>query len=309
MDNKKDKEIKNTSLTSEEVLEANIRRKRMEMSISQEYLAEMLGVSRQSVSKWENGLSSPSQKNLIQIARVFECEISDFIMPEEDERKEKEPIFAVAVAVESSDIAKLKYFFQGMPSDLYGDYNVTFFIGYNGNMEQQDMEIKAFVEEYSGRQVFQLRDLNEALPNRIYFMAMEDYRNGLDSFFYEIAYLFGEYCAAVLLSGRENSGTKGIIYIKKQGGLSILCEPESKAFMGDIWKAVRQNSFDHILEPVNIGYMIGLFVRKSFLEKKGYSWGVEEEKTLQTIGGILEQSSELPIGNLKEDLLIRAFIE
>ena len=42
------------------MLGENIRRKRMEQNISQEFLAERLAISRQSISKWENGLSEPS---------------------------------------------------------------------------------------------------------------------------------------------------------------------------------------------------------------------------------------------------------
>ena len=39
------------------MLGENIRRKRMEQNISQEFLAERLAISRQSISKWENGVS------------------------------------------------------------------------------------------------------------------------------------------------------------------------------------------------------------------------------------------------------------
>ncbi|MBT9775661.1 helix-turn-helix domain-containing protein [Clostridium sp. MCC353] len=39
--------------------------------LSQEQLAEQLGVSRQAVTKWENGQSSPSTKNLAQLAGIL----------------------------------------------------------------------------------------------------------------------------------------------------------------------------------------------------------------------------------------------
>lgn len=35
----------------------NIKQKRTERKLSQEYIAEQLGVSRQAVSKWETGVS------------------------------------------------------------------------------------------------------------------------------------------------------------------------------------------------------------------------------------------------------------
>ena len=45
---------------------------RNEHNMTQEFVAESLGVSRQAVSKWENGSSEPSTSNLIAIAKLYE---------------------------------------------------------------------------------------------------------------------------------------------------------------------------------------------------------------------------------------------
>ena len=45
---------------------------RTERNMTQEFVAENLGVSRQAVSKWENGASEPSTSNLIAIAKLYE---------------------------------------------------------------------------------------------------------------------------------------------------------------------------------------------------------------------------------------------
>ena len=39
--------------------------------MTQEFVAEALGVSRQTVSKWERGLSDPSTTNLMALAKLF----------------------------------------------------------------------------------------------------------------------------------------------------------------------------------------------------------------------------------------------
>lgn len=54
-----------------------IKKHRMECHMTQEFVAETLGVSRQAVSKWENGSSDPSTTNLIALASLFD------ITPEE----------------------------------------------------------------------------------------------------------------------------------------------------------------------------------------------------------------------------------
>ena len=46
---------------------------------SQEELAEKLGVSRQSVSKWESNNTYPETDKIIQIANLFECSMDDLI--------------------------------------------------------------------------------------------------------------------------------------------------------------------------------------------------------------------------------------
>ena len=54
----------------------NIKNRREELKLSQEYVAEQLGVSRQAVSKWETGQSEPTASNLIQLAEVFDINLS-----------------------------------------------------------------------------------------------------------------------------------------------------------------------------------------------------------------------------------------
>ncbi len=44
---------------------------RQEKGISQEKLAELIGVSRQAVTKWENGNANPDTENLIRLAEIF----------------------------------------------------------------------------------------------------------------------------------------------------------------------------------------------------------------------------------------------
>lgn len=52
-----------------------IRNIRTELGISQEDLAELVKVSRQTVSKWENGLGSPSADNLSQLSRALDVPV------------------------------------------------------------------------------------------------------------------------------------------------------------------------------------------------------------------------------------------
>ena len=66
----------------------NLKNLRKQKGLSQEELAERLHVVRQTVSKWEKGLSVPDSALLIRIAEIFETSVStllgDTIEPSED---------------------------------------------------------------------------------------------------------------------------------------------------------------------------------------------------------------------------------
>lgn len=50
-------------------------------NITQEHLAELLGVTRQSVSRWEMDLAFPETEKLIRLSRLFSCSI-DYLLSE-----------------------------------------------------------------------------------------------------------------------------------------------------------------------------------------------------------------------------------
>lgn len=52
-------------------LAERLREHRARCNMTQEFVAESLGVSRQAVSKWERGTSDPSTANLIALAKLY----------------------------------------------------------------------------------------------------------------------------------------------------------------------------------------------------------------------------------------------
>ena len=57
----------------------NLKQIRKSKNISQEDLAERLGVSRQSVSKWETGENYPSMFNIMCLCDIFKCKINNLV--------------------------------------------------------------------------------------------------------------------------------------------------------------------------------------------------------------------------------------
>lgn len=48
-----------------------LKENRLRCKMTQEFVAETLGVSRQAVSKWENGTADPSTSNLMALAKLY----------------------------------------------------------------------------------------------------------------------------------------------------------------------------------------------------------------------------------------------
>ena len=57
----------------------NLLHLRQQRNMTQEQLAMLLGVSRQSVAKWEAGQSTPEVDKLMRMAELFECSLDELV--------------------------------------------------------------------------------------------------------------------------------------------------------------------------------------------------------------------------------------
>ena len=65
------KEVRHEKAKDAKSLGEVLKKHRVNCKMTQEFVAESLGVSRQAVSKWESGLSDPNTTNLIAVAKLF----------------------------------------------------------------------------------------------------------------------------------------------------------------------------------------------------------------------------------------------
>ena len=56
-----------------------LKQHRIDCKMTQEFVAETIGVSRQAVSKWESGASDPSTTNLMALAKLFGVSAEDLL--------------------------------------------------------------------------------------------------------------------------------------------------------------------------------------------------------------------------------------
>lgn len=67
------------SLEQAKSLGEALKARRTAAGYTQEYVAEALGVSRQAVSKWENGTSDPSTANLMALAKLYGLSVDELL--------------------------------------------------------------------------------------------------------------------------------------------------------------------------------------------------------------------------------------
>ncbi len=70
---------------------------RKQLGLSQEQLGNLIGVSRQTVSKWELGETTPEMEKLIQLSRIFKTSIdklvgNDYAEPQQSDLKQAEKV-------------------------------------------------------------------------------------------------------------------------------------------------------------------------------------------------------------------------
>lgn len=56
-----------------------LKENRIHCKMTQEFVAERIGVSRQAVSKWESGRSDPSTSNLLALAKLYGISAEDLL--------------------------------------------------------------------------------------------------------------------------------------------------------------------------------------------------------------------------------------
>ena len=96
---------------------------RKQVGMSQELLAEKIGVSRQAVTKWETGAGIPDIDNMVSISNLFNISIDELICNKRTTLKTSEYLFE---SITESDIDKIKSYdmkFGGAEKFVLSGYN------------------------------------------------------------------------------------------------------------------------------------------------------------------------------------------
>lgn len=79
-------EVREEKKATRKSLAEALRENRVRCKMTQEFVSETIGVSRQAVSKWETGLSVPDAGMLVRIAGALDTTVNDLLGEEEPEQ-------------------------------------------------------------------------------------------------------------------------------------------------------------------------------------------------------------------------------
>ncbi len=66
----------------------NFKKLREKNELTQEDVAKQIGISRQSISKWENGINEPDLETLEKLCAIFNCSLEELLLGKEIEKTE-----------------------------------------------------------------------------------------------------------------------------------------------------------------------------------------------------------------------------
>ena len=72
-------EVRKEKAETKQSLGEAMKAHRTRCKMTQEFVAEAIGVSRQAVSKWESGASDPSTSNLLALAKLYGVSAEDLL--------------------------------------------------------------------------------------------------------------------------------------------------------------------------------------------------------------------------------------
>ncbi len=86
------KEVREEKIVIRKSLGELLKENRLRCKMTQEFVAETLGVSRQAVSKWENGTADPSTSNLLALANLYGIAADELLKSVDNEVKQEKNI-------------------------------------------------------------------------------------------------------------------------------------------------------------------------------------------------------------------------
>lgn len=231
---------------------------------------------------------------------------------------ENENFYVVGIGASAGGLEALQEYFKEVPNDIGAAYVV---------IQHLSPDYKSIMDELLAKctdmPVMIVEDGIEVEPNHVYLippkkeMTMQGRRLilsdqgrtnhvnlAIDIFFKSLSEECGQYAIAVVLSGAGSDGTLGIRYVKENGGMVMVQEPDTATFNSMPMNAIQTGLADYILAPSLMGAAMSSYIKHPFGKEEPVE-ELEEEEAYQKILDILKERSGIDFSDYKEQTIRR----
>ena len=136
--------------------------------------------------------------------------------------------------------------------------------------------------------------------------APRGHRHPVDSFFRSLAEDQGERAIAIILSGTGTNGSLGLRFIKAEGGVAIVQDPETAAFAGKPRAAIGTRIVDLVLPPDKIPEALLNLARHPYVRQAAETV-IEQPpgEQLHTLLTLVRSTTKRDFGSYKKRTLLR----
>ena len=122
----------------------NLKRIREDRNLTQDDIAREIGISRQSVSKWENGVAEPDLETISKLCIILNCSLEDLVNGEQPTEKKKKVLTDIERAKRNNDIGMailivLIFIFVGALV-VFLCYYISDWVAYNRAITSEGMD-------------------------------------------------------------------------------------------------------------------------------------------------------------------------
>ncbi len=130
-------------------------------------------------------------------------------------------------------------------------------------------------------------------------------RPSIDRLFDSLAIHEGFLVVGIVLSGTGTDGTRGLLSIKSQGGITIAQLPQSAEYDSMPASAINQNAADIILAPEDIGAAVNTIVNRLYREPDN---ATDNVSSLARILDLIQKKTRIDLFNYKPSTLQRRIL-
>jgi two-component system CheB/CheR fusion protein len=226
----------------------------------------------------------------------------------------------VGIGSSAGGLEALQTLFRGMPADS----GLAFIVAAHLDPTQKS-HLTELLSRCTKMPVVQIDSAIEVEPNHVYVIAPDQeltikkgvvqtdkptaprgHRHPVDSFFRSLAEDQGERAIAIILSGTGTNGSLGLRFVKAEGGIVLVQEPDTAGFQGMPRSAIGTGIIDLVLPPEKMPEALLNLARHPYVREPAAAVEqIEPDEQLRVLLALVRAQTKRDFNSYKKRTLLR----